>query len=136
MFGPLAFMKAGLKVGLDLLRQGAMCRRQVSSHPSPIRALAIEGHPPRHPYKPGAEPISVAQLREASIGLGKRLLGDVLGVFPITENAVCDANRERGRLDQPDLEFTGQVRVHCQAVIPGVQSRSQLGAIMHVASPR
>jgi hypothetical protein len=108
----------------------------IALHATTVRSLPIESHAPRHPHKPGAETIAVAQLMEASVGLGERLLGDVLRVFAIAEDAISDTDGKGGRFDQPDLEFAGQVRIHGQAVVPGMESRSELGAIMHVALPR
>ena len=61
---------------------GSTSRLSRASAP-PVRALPIERHAPRHPHEPGPEPVAVAQLAEAAIRLGERLLRDVLGVFAI-----------------------------------------------------
>jgi hypothetical protein len=89
----------GLLAGVSGLPRGA----------AQIRAPAVDGQPPREAHQPGAEAIALAELAEALMSLDERLLRDVLGVFPMTQDAVRDAKDERGRLGEGRLELQFEV---------------------------
>src|SRR5207244_6414575 len=69
------------------------------------RALAIDREPERHARQPGAEPVAIAELMKAAVGLRERLLRDVLRVLPVAQHAVGDAEGEGRRLHEARLEL-------------------------------
>src|SRR5262249_19535536 len=75
-------------------------------------APPIEREPPGDPHQPGAEALAIAQLREAAIRLDERFLRDVLGVLPLAQDAIGDAECERRRFHQPGLEFLLEGAIH------------------------
>ena len=74
--------------------------------PAPISAPAIERDPPGHTHQPAAESIAVAQLCEPAMGAGEGLLGGVLRVLVLPEDAVGHPERQRRRICEPGLELT------------------------------
>ena len=44
----------------------------------------VDREPPRHADEPAAEALAVTQVGKSSVGPGERVLGDVLGVLPLT----------------------------------------------------
>src|SRR5579862_2876424 len=68
-------------------------------------ALPIDRQPPRHPDEPGAKAVAIAELAEAAMRTHEGFLGHVLGVLPMSQHAVGDPERQRGRLDKPGLEL-------------------------------
>src|SRR5262245_11217444 len=80
----------------------------LARQPPSIAAPPIDRQPPRRPDEPGAEPVAIAQASKAPIRPGERLLRDVLSVLTVPQHAECDAERERRRVGQPDLELAGE----------------------------
>jgi hypothetical protein len=115
--------------------QGVSCwtRRGVFPHFTPaIVPLTIDRQAPCHPDEPCAEPLAIAKLAEAAIRLDERFLRDILGVLPVPQHPVSDPERERGRLDEPGLEFPLERLIH------GYEATSQPDSlVMHrvFASP-
>ena len=101
-------------------------RAAIPRRAPPIAPLPIDRQAPRHPHQPGPEPLAIAQLAEAPVRLDERFLRHVLGVLPVPQHAVGDAKRQRGRLDQPRLEFALELPIH------GHEATSQPGClVMH-----
>jgi hypothetical protein len=57
------------------------------------------------------EPIAIAELSKAPIGLGECLLRDVFRVLSMTQHSVGHSEGQGGRLDEPRLEFALDVLV-------------------------
>jgi hypothetical protein len=102
----------GVDVVVRGCRRGCFGFRCFARDPPPVRPLPIECQPPRHPRQPGSETASIAELREASKRLCKRLLGHILGVLPVSEHAVREPERQRRRVGQPRFEFPLEVVIH------------------------
>ena len=77
-----------------------------------VASLPVQGEAPGHAHQPRAEPLAVAKVREASVGFDECLLRHVLGVLPLPQHAVGDAKGQRGRLDEPGLEFLLELLIH------------------------
>ena len=69
----------------------------------------VDREPPRHADEPAAEALAVTQVGKSSVGPGERVLGDVLGVLPLPEDAERDAKRECRGIRQPCFELPPEV---------------------------
>jgi hypothetical protein len=79
---------------------------------SSIAAPAIDGQAPCHAYEPGAEAISVSQLREHPVGPDEGLLRDVLGVLAVSEDGERDTKRQGCRFHEAGFEFLLERSIH------------------------
>jgi hypothetical protein len=95
-------------------RQGAVVRlllgagsprlqggRQLARCSAPIGPPAIDGQAPRHSREPRSEPIPIAELAEAPERPGKGVLRDLLGIGPVPQHAVGDAEGQARRIAKP-----------------------------------
>src|SRR5262249_45438097 len=54
--------------------------------------------------EPGAERVAIAELMEPVERSGKRVLGDLLGILTVAQDAVRDAERKARGIAEPGLE--------------------------------
>src|SRR4029450_3629482 len=87
-----------------------------------IQPPPVKPQPPCHPHEPGLEPVSIPELCEAPVGLGKRVLGNILGILPVPEHAVGDAERQRRGLAKAMLELPFEILVQ-RHERPGIPAR-------------
>src|SRR5262245_25674829 len=99
---------ACLHVRIDL-RIGREVDGLLIGGPAPVRAVSIDGQPPRHADQPGTEPLAIAQRLEGPVSSRERLLRDVFRVFALADDAIRNAEGQRRRLLQPRLEFLVEV---------------------------
>jgi hypothetical protein len=90
--------------------------------PAAIRPPPVDCQPPRHPDEPGFEPIAIPKLREAPVRFRERLLGNILGILPVPQHAVGDAERQGRRLAKAILELSFEILVQGHES-PGIPAR-------------
>ena len=85
----------------------------------------VEREPPRRPHQPGAERSRSRSVPETLVCLGQCLLGDVLGILAVPQDAVGDAERERRGVGETSLELPLERLVH------GYHTQSNRQVIRH-----
>src|SRR6185436_11949754 len=77
-----------------------------------VAPLPVDGEAPGHAHQPRAKPLAVPKVAEAAVGFDERLLRHVLGVLPVPQHAIRDAEGQRGRFDEPGLELLLELLIH------------------------
>jgi hypothetical protein len=77
-----------------------------------LRSPSIESQPPGHPNEPCPEAIAMAKVSKSAVRLRKGVLGHILSVLPVAQDAIRNPKGEGRALDQARFELPIELLVH------------------------